>query len=85
MYNKDNYIIREFIDGQNIKSYIKENGFNENLAMELTELIKIFMRLNFTRIDIRMSEVFVTKDHKIRIVDTTRYLDKHASYPQAML
>lgn len=78
-------MIREFIDGQNIKSYIKENGFNENLAMELTELIKIFMRLNFTRIDIRMSEVFVTKDHKIRIVDTTRYLDKHASYPQAML
>lgn len=78
-------MIREFIDGQNIKSYIKENGFNENLAMELTELIKIFMRLNFTRIDIRMSEIFVTKDHKIRIVDTTRYLDKHASYPQAML
>jgi predicted unusual protein kinase regulating ubiquinone biosynthesis (AarF/ABC1/UbiB family) len=81
---KDRYMIREYIDGQNIEDYIKENGFDNDLARELTELINVFIKLKFTRIDIRMEEVFVTRDHKIRIVDTTRYLDKKALYPRKM-
>lgn len=80
-----NYMIREYVDGQNIKKYIKKYGLDNNLARELTELIEVFIRLKFTRIDIRMSEVFVTKDHKIKIVDTTRYLDKRAPYPCKMI
>ena len=32
-----------------------------------------------------MHEVFVTKDNKIKIIDTTRYLDKKAKYPRKML
>ena len=82
---KGRYMIREYVDGQNIIDYIKKNGFDNNLARELTELIKVFIKLKFTRIDIRMHEVFVTKDHKIKIIDTTRYLDKKASYPLKML
>jgi RIO-like serine/threonine protein kinase len=82
---KGRYMIREYVDGPNIIDYIKKYGFNNNLARELTELVKLFIKLKCTRIDIRMSEVFVTKNHKIKIVDTTRYLDKKASYPREML
>ncbi len=82
---KDRYMIREYVDGQNIKDYIKKYGLDNNLATELTELIKVFIKLNFTRIDIKMDEVFVTKNNKIKIVDTTRYLDKKSSYPRLML
>ena len=82
---KGKYMIREYVDGESVKSYINKNGFDNNLAIELTELIKIFIKLKFTRIDIRMGELFVTKNHKIRIIDTTRYLDKKASYPFKML
>jgi len=82
---KGRYMIREYVDGLNIKVYIKKNGFNNNLARELTELIKTFIKLKFTRIDIRMGELFVTRDHKLKIIDTTRYLDKKASYPLKML
>ena len=32
-----------------------------------------------------MGELFVTRDHKLKIIDTTRYLDKKASYPLKML
>lgn len=78
------YMIREYVDGQNTIDYIKEHGLDNNLARELTELIKVFIKLNFTRIDIKMDEVFVTKNHKIKIVDTTRYLDKKAPYPCLM-
>mgnify|MGYP001316322840 CR=1 FL=1 len=78
------YMIREYIDGENIIAYIKKNGFDNHLARELTELLKIFIKLKFTRIDIRMGEVFVTRDNKIKIIDTTRYLDKKASYPMKM-
>jgi RIO-like serine/threonine protein kinase len=81
---KGRYMIREYVDGENIRTYIKKNGFDDRLAKELTELIKVFIKLKFTRIDIRMNEVFVTKDRKIKIVDTTRYLDKRASYPRKM-
>jgi RIO-like serine/threonine protein kinase len=79
------YMIREYVDGTNIIDYIKQNGFNNSLARELTELIKLFIKLKFTRIDIKMNELFITKDHKIKIIDTTRYLDKKASYPYKML
>ena len=82
---KDNYMIREYIEGQNLRAYISKNGLDNKLSRELTELIKVFIRLKFTRIDIRMGEVFVTKELKLRIVDTTRYLDKKAAYPKKML
>ena len=82
---KGRYMVREYIDGQNIIDYIKKYGFDNELAKELTELIEVFVKLKFARIDIRMHEVFVTKDHKIRIVDTTRYLDQKSSYPRKML
>jgi len=82
---KNNYMIRELIVGQDIKTYIEKNGLDNNLARELTELIKVFIKLKFTKIDIRLYEVFVTKDLKLKIVDTTRYLDKVAFYPQKML
>lgn len=82
---KGRYMIREFVDGPNIKVYIRQNGLDNNLARELTELIKVFIKLKFTRIDIRMGELFVTRDHKLKIIDTTRYLDKKASYPAKML
>ncbi|MBC8063141.1 MAG: serine/threonine protein kinase [Clostridiaceae bacterium] len=82
---KANYMIREYVDGPNIKVYIKQNGFNNSLARQLTELIRVFIKLKFTRIDIRMGELFVTSDHKLKIIDTTRYLDKKAPYPFKML
>ncbi|MCB2293241.1 serine/threonine protein kinase [Clostridium algoriphilum] len=82
---KGRYMIREYVDGQNIIDYIKKYGLDNNLARELTELIKVFIKLNFTRIDIKMGEVFVTKNNKIKIVDTTRYLDKKTSYLRLML
>jgi len=82
---KGAYMIREYVDGLNIRDYIKKNGFDNNLARELTELIKLFIKLKFTRIDIRMGELFVTSNNKLKIIDTTRYLDKKASYPFKML
>jgi len=82
---KNNYMIHEYVGGQDIKTYIEKNGFDYSLATELTELLKLFIKLKFTRIDIRMHEVFINEDHKIKIIDTTRYLDKRASYPQKML
>lgn len=82
---KDKYMIREFIDGVNIKDYIKKHGFNNKLAEELTQLLLVFMKLNFTKIDIRLHEVFVTNHEIIRIVDTTCYMTKKASYPKKML
>lgn len=82
---KDNYMIREYVDGQDIKTYIMENGFDNSLAKELTELIKLFINVKFTRIDIRMHEVFINEAHEIKIIDTTRYLNKIEPYPRRML
>ena len=82
---EDRYMIREYIAGPNIVDYIKHNGLDSYLARELTELIIVFISLGFTRIDIRMGEVFVTGGGRIRIIDTTRYMDKRASYPRKML
>lgn len=82
---KGNYMIREYIDGPNIYDYISVNGLSDDLAKELTELIKIFIKLRFKRIDIKMHEVFVIKNNKLKIIDTARYLDKKATYPFKML
>jgi predicted Ser/Thr protein kinase len=80
-----NYMIREYINGEKIIDYIAKNGLSNDLAKQLTELLKIFIKLKFTRLDIKMNEVFITKNNKLKIIDTTRYLDKKASYPFKML
>lgn len=61
------------------------NGLSDDLPKELTELIKIFIKLGFKRINIKMHEVFVIKNNKLKIIDTARYLDKKATYPFKML
>lgn len=78
-------MIREYVSGQKVRKYIRENGFDDDIARELTELIKVLIELKFARIDIRMREVFVTEDKKIKMVDPACYLKKRELYPRKML
>lgn len=82
---KDNYMIREYIDGINIIDFIQKNGFDQDLAKKLIEIIDVFSKLGFTRLDCRFSQLFVTGDKQIKIIDTTRHMDKIANYPYKML
>ena len=80
-----NYMVREFIEGHNIVDFIKKNGFDADLAKQLTEIIDAFTELGFTRLDCRLSQVFVTADKQLKVIDTTRHMDKTASYPYKLL
>lgn len=80
-----NYMIREFIDGQNIIEFIREKGFDCELALKLAEIIDVFSELGFTRLDCRLSQIFVTADKNLKVIDTTRHMDKSQDYPRKML
>lgn len=78
---RSNYMVREYVKGVRADRFIDENGMDERLCQSITELLIIFKDLKFTRIDIKMNELYVCQDGSIKIIDTTRYMDKRASYP----
>lgn len=80
-----NYMIREYVDGQNIADYIIEHGLDRELARKLVELIDVFKQLGFTRLDCRFSQIFITNEKQLKVIDTTRHMDKHADYPYKLL
>lgn len=82
---KGNYMIREFVDGQNIADFIEENGLDADLAKQLIDLVDVFSKLGFTRLDCRLSQLFVTKDKQLKIIDTTAHMESIADYPYKML
>lgn len=73
--NNTAYIIMEFLDGQNYKEYIKEQGGKVPLekALEITEaVLEALMEVHKTGIlhrDISPDNIFICKDGKVKVID----------------
>lgn len=81
----DNSIIMEFIKGVSMNKYLKSNRLNKKIAIELVELIMEFKHLGFTRLDIRISHIFIQEDELIRIIDPRGCFKIFQPYPLLML
>lgn len=80
-----NIILREYIQGINLKEYIKKNGLSYNLSCEIVDLIEEFRNLKFTRINIRNAHIFVDDNEKIHVIDPRKVFIKQTPYPKDII
>lgn len=86
IYKRDgNIMIREYVDGKNLREYIKKNGLSKKLAVNLIKMIEEFKKLGFKRLDMRWAHIYVIKNEKVKVIDPSMQLIKEVKYPRRML
>ena len=81
----DNMMLREYVSGENLYEFIKNNRLSYNLSIEIIELIEDFKRLKFKRINIRNAHIFVNENEKIQIIDPRKTYIKETPYPKDII
>lgn len=81
----NNCMLRDYVGGILVETYIREYGLSINLAKNLIELIEDFRNLGFTRLDIRCEHIFIQEDEAIKIIDPRRTYSKVIPYPHSIL
>ncbi|OPD26188.1 protein kinase [Clostridium botulinum] len=79
------FILREYIRGERLDHYIKQNGINKRLTHNIIKLIKEFERLKFKKLDIRCKDIYVDKKCKLRIIDPKNNYSKTVVYPRHLM
>lgn len=79
------YIVREKVDGNRLDYYIKKRGFNYEISEQLYDLIREFKKLNFTKIDARCRDIYITSENKIKVIDPKQYYKKKVNYPRHLM
>lgn len=86
VYTKiDKVIIRDYVDGEVLSSYIRKNGLSKTLAINLINLIEEFRKFNFKRLDIRGAHIYVKEDESIMVIDPASQTTWKERYPRLLL
>jgi RIO-like serine/threonine protein kinase len=85
LFIANNMILRDYVQGDNLCSYINNNGLSYNLSLEIIDLIEDFKRLKFTRLDIRDAHIFVDENEKIQVIDPRKIFVKNTPYPKEII
>lgn len=80
-----NYMIRDYVGGENLKKFIEKNGLPESLAHNIINLMEEFKRLNFTKIDIRCKDIFVQDDGSLKVIDPKSLYRRERDYPHKLM
>ncbi|WP_373898622.1 protein kinase [Haloimpatiens sp. FM7315] len=79
------YIIRDYVKGKRLDSYIKKHGLDRKISSNLIKLIKEFKKLGFTRLDIRCKDLYVQEDLSIMVIDPKNNYSKEVAYPRHLM
>ncbi len=86
VYEKSgNIMVREYVNGENLKVYIKKHGLSKKLALNLIKMIEEFKKLGFKRLDMRGTHIYVLKGEKVMVIDPSMQIIKSVSYPRHMI
>ncbi|MCW6065154.1 protein kinase [Clostridium sporogenes] len=81
----DYFILREYIRGERLDHYIKQNGINKRLTHNIIKLIKEFERLKFKKLDIRCKDIYLDEKCILRIIDRKNNDSKAVIYPRHLM
>ncbi len=79
------YIVREMVDGIQLDKYIKRNGLNKEIALNIYKLTKEFRRMKFSKIDTRCKDVMVSENNKIMLIDPKKCFKRKIDYPRHLM
>ena len=85
LFIADKMVLREYISGENLGSYLYKHGLSYNIAVEIIELVEEFKKLNFTRINIRSAHIFIDSNEKIKVIDPRKPYIKNTPYPKDII
>ncbi|WP_297517438.1 hypothetical protein [uncultured Clostridium sp.] len=82
----DNYIVRDYVDGERLDKYLRTHKMDERLAGALYEMTIEFEKLKFRRLDIRCKDIFYNIEKgKVKIIDPKKNYSKKVSYPRHLM
>lgn len=79
------YIVRDYVGGERLDKYVKDNGLNKEICKSLLDMTNEFIRLGFTRIDIRCKDIYVQENMSVVIIDPKNNYTKKVSYPRHLM
>lgn len=83
-YDEESIVI-EFLPGQDLKKYLKNNKLTKEIAQQLVEVFRDFKSLGFKRVDIRLHHIFLQPDNSLKVIDPRKSYVREVSYPKSML
>lgn len=79
------YIIRDYVPGQRLDHYLKREGIDRKISINLIKMIIEFKKLGFTRLDIRCKDIYVQNDKSLMIIDPKNNYTKKVQYPRHLM
>ncbi|MEG0297919.1 MAG: protein kinase [Clostridium sp.] len=81
----DYYILRDKIDGERLDHYIKKHGLSKRLGRNIMKVLKEFKKLNFTKLDARCRDLYVTEDEVVKVIDPKQCYKRKVQYPRHLM
>lgn len=81
-----NYIVMEFVNGYNLKHYLKkEKKLSEAIVGKILSMLDEMKSLGFTRLDIEVRHIFFNELGEIKVIDLKRAYNTNRSVPTKLL
>ena len=82
----ENYIIREYVNGINVDSYLSTNLLTEEICKKIIEIYNAMYFVGFKRLDFALFHMFLINNDaspsgKVMLIDTAKAMKKSYSYP----
>lgn len=79
------YIVRDYVGGTRLDKYIEKKRLDGHLCKALVEMLDEFIKLGFTKIDIRCRDIYVQDNKSIVVIDPKNSFGKTIKYPRHLM
>lgn len=80
-----NYMIRDYVDGMDLRDYIKKYGLTKELTLKVLDLLEEFKTLDFKKEDLRCKDILVQSDGSLKVIDPKKFFSKDRDFPRHLV
>ena len=77
-----NYMIRDYVAGESLYNYIRNNGLSQDISIEIIKLLIEFKKLDFEKQDIRCKDIFIQYGSRLMVIDPKKCFSKERDFPR---
>jgi predicted Ser/Thr protein kinase len=81
----EHYMVRDYVGGESFTEYIKTNGMSKYIILNLIELLEEFIRLGFTKLDVRCRDLMIQSNGNIMVIDPKSSYTRKMGYPRHLM
>ena len=80
-----NIMVREYVSGENLFEHLTRKGLSYKLSCEIVDLLEDLKSLEFTRLNVRNSHIFIDEEDNLRVIDPRKSFSKIEPYPKDII